>query len=98
MATGGMGERALGEPLGALGSREDRLALQGVAKRPVLFPERRSSSRHTGGKGTAVAVLPAPLRISGFLPTAGPVLLAAPFSASYYLFSRSSRGPPACLS
>ncbi|HRI50599.1 MAG TPA: hypothetical protein PLW65_10495 [Pseudomonadota bacterium] len=85
-------------PAGAVRSRENRLALQSAAKRPVLAPERRGSSRPTGGKSSAVAILPVPLGAADFLAASCPPSPARPFAAFCPSHPRLSRGPPPVLS
>lgn len=98
MATAGVRARAPSVSSGAMRAHEDRLALQGETKRPILAPERRGSTRHAGGKGAMVALLPAPFQLTGFLPAAGPVFATEPLAAFLCIHSRSARGPPAALS
>lgn len=86
------------EPVGAVRSRENRLALQSAAKRPVLGPERRGSSRPTGGKSSAVAILPVPLGAADFITASCPPSPGRPFVAFRPSHPRLSRGPPLLLS
>lgn len=86
------------ESVGAVRSRENRLALQGVAKRPALGPERRGSSRPTGGKNAALAILPASFSSAGFIPAIHPPSDIKPFVAFRPFHPRLSRGPPFSLS
>ena len=86
------------EPVGAVRTRENRLALQGAAKRPVLEPERRGSSRPTGGKSLPVAILPVPLCAADFTAASCPPLLGRPFVTFRPFLPRLARGPPLLLS
>jgi hypothetical protein len=82
----------------AFNSREHRLALQGVAKRPVFAPERRGGSRHAGGKGAAMAILPAPPSLDALLVATAEVLTGGLLFAFRPFHPRLARAPPLLLS
>ena len=98
MAMAAVRSTVASETAGAVRSRENRFALQDRAKRSASFSERRGGSRHIGGKGPLVAILPAPLSPPSFLPTLNLVARSETLGELRSFHPRLSRGPPPLLS
>ncbi len=98
MAMAAVRTTAASDSIGAVRSRERQITLRGADTRPALFPERRSSSRHAGGKDAPAAVLPAPLGHDLFLHATCLLPQSRPLVASLCHNPRLSRGPPLQLS